>query len=187
MAKLTVIDLNQAVDFDDLDLNWYMRFLDYAELEQGYNASLAGRIYPDVAYVEASTGTEALTLAVGGINLTANDNGLTGGRITGIIEFDTNSGQIVYLIQDIDISAVAFQSALNTASSADERSLLQIALQGADTISLSNMGDRAYGFVGNDQIFGKGGADWIDGGSGNPTFAAMTGRTSSMAERVTTA
>jgi Ca2+-binding RTX toxin-like protein len=167
MAKLTVIDLNQAVDFDDLDLNWYMRFLDYAELEQGYNASLAGRIYPDVAYVEASTGTEALTLAVGGINLTANDNGLTGGRITGIIEFDTNSGQIVYLIQDIDISAVAFQSALNTASSADERSLLQIALQGADTISLSNMGDRAYGFAGNDQIFGKGGADWIDGGSGN--------------------
>ena len=35
MAKLTVIDLNQAVDFDDLDLNWYMRSLDYAELEQG--------------------------------------------------------------------------------------------------------------------------------------------------------
>jgi hypothetical protein len=35
---------------------------------------------------------------VGGINLTADDKGLTGGRITGIIEFDTVSKKVVYLL-----------------------------------------------------------------------------------------
>ncbi|HPZ46986.1 MAG TPA: hypothetical protein PLL44_08010 [Novosphingobium sp.] len=45
-----------------------MRHLDTTELTQGFNASLEGRVYPDVGYIKASTSTETRTLAVGGIN-----------------------------------------------------------------------------------------------------------------------
>lgn len=173
MATFTVRTNNVPIDFDNLDLNWYWRNQTDAGLDQGSNYVFNGVTYTDTAYISARQGTDDGEIQVGGYNLTASSTGLTGGTITGFLEYE--NGALLYTIEGVSISARALQSALQSQSSGDDKALLQAAFSGNDTIRLSDAADRVYGFSGNDFIVGFGGNDYLDGGSGDDDLLGGNG------------
>lgn len=161
------------IDFDDLDLNWYWRNRTDADLETGANFVYNGITYQDTAYVSASQGGDSGEINVGGYGLTSDGNGLTGGTITGLLEY--GNGDLLYTVEGVNISARALQAALQSSSGADDRALLEQAFSGNDTIYTSDAADRVYGFGGNDYIVTNGGADYLNGGAGNDQLLGGTG------------
>lgn len=165
---------NTPINFDDLDLNWFWRNKVDADLSNGANYVYNNITYPDTAYVDARQGTESGSLLAGGTGFTSNGTGLTGGTITGLLELGA-SGNTLYTIERVSVSASAFQSALQSSSAADDRALLENAFSGDDYIYLSGGNDRVYGFTGKDVIFGGGGNDYLNGGAGDDYLSGNAG------------
>lgn len=165
MAIFTVRTNNVPIDFDDLDLNWYWRNSTDSDLTNGDNFVFEGVTYQDTAYITASQGSDSGEIYVGGYGLTANGSGLTGGTITGLLEY--GNGSLLYTIQGVSIAATSLQAALQSSSGADDRALLERAFAGNDEIYTSDAADRVYGFAGNDYIVTNGGNDYLTGGTGN--------------------
>jgi hypothetical protein len=85
-------------------------------------------------------------------------------------EVDATAGTTLWYIQGTDLDAVAIYSAALTASNADELAIIEGALSGDDTITLSPFNDQMSGFGGNDQISGGAGNDFLSGGAGDDTI-----------------
>ena len=84
-----------------------------------------------------------------------------------------------FTMSHMDGSAVAFDAALRSVNTADDRAFLASMLTGNDLITLSKYNDNAYGGTGNDTIrsglgndylVGDAGNDRVDGGYGNDTL-----------------
>jgi hypothetical protein len=54
-----------AFDVSAVDLNWYVRNLFDADLQDNVNAQILGRTYTDVYYVNGYTGREDLEVSFG--------------------------------------------------------------------------------------------------------------------------
>jgi Ca2+-binding RTX toxin-like protein len=83
-----------------------------------------------------------------------------------------------FTMSDIDGSAVAYDAALRSGDTSDDRDFLEAALGGNDLFTLSKFNDDAHGREGNDTMRGGLGNDWligdqgldrVDGGYGNDT------------------
>ncbi|MFM9935095.1 MAG: calcium-binding protein, partial [Novosphingobium sp.] len=165
MAIFTVRASSAPINFDDLDLNWYWRNKTDVDLQKGVNYVFNGITYPDTAYISAAQGSETGEINIGGFGLTASATGLTGGTVTGLLEY--SNGTLLYTIEKVSIGAAALQSALQTLSGADDRALLETAFSGNDEIYTAGGNDRVYGFAGNDFLDTGGGNDWLSGGTGD--------------------
>lgn len=106
---------------------------------------------------------------------------VTGGTVTGIIAtyFDGDYEIPYFGIEGVSISAKSLYKASQTSSNADDQSLLNAALSGADEFILSFYDDSANGLGGNDTMYGNdgndtltggGGKDYLEGGDGYNTF-----------------
>ncbi|WP_225008575.1 beta strand repeat-containing protein [Novosphingobium percolationis] len=173
MAIFTVRTNNVPIDFDDLDLNWYWRNSTDSDLTNGDNFVYEGVTYQDTAYITAAQGGDNGEIYVGGYGLTSNGSGLTGGTITGLLEY--GNGDLLYTIQGVSIAATSLQAALQSSSGVDDRALLERAFAGNDEIYTSDAADRVYGFAGNDYIVTNGGDDYLSGGAGNDELLGGNG------------
>ncbi|WP_210320106.1 calcium-binding protein [Pseudaminobacter soli (ex Zhang et al. 2022)] len=173
MAKITGY---YAINFDDLDLNWYARNLYGASFYDNQNIVYNGATYSDVYLVNGYDGWADLGLAFGGSGITVNPStgAITGGTVTGLVEMFWD-GNPIWMAQGISISAKAIYDAALTPGTADERNLIVKALAGADTFNLSNGNDVVDGFGGDDTLNGQGGNDVLRGGTGNDTLNGGAG------------
>lgn len=126
---------------------------------------------------------------VGGENLVidANNNAVSG-MVTGMLYTGSEAGSdFHFAIAGFNVGAVAFQAVATSQSSADDIALLKDALSGNDRITGSAFGDFAYGWTGNDKLFGNDGndtligdtgKDQIRGGKGNDRLTGGTGNDS---------
>jgi Ca2+-binding RTX toxin-like protein len=88
-----------------------------------------------------------------------------------------------FILSDIGASATAYDAALRSASTTDDRTFLASVLAGDDLIALSKFDDvinsragddTVRGGYGNDNVNGDAGADYLDGGSGLDTVNGGT-------------
>jgi Ca2+-binding RTX toxin-like protein len=127
--------------------------------------TVGGFTYMDTVEVISDGGTTYSDYA--GPNLWYDPyTGMTSGTITGIFAGTFSAGNLL-VIQDIAVTAYALGSATATPSTADDYALFASIFQGSDLFLLSDKGDRAFGFGGNDTLKGYGGTDWLYGNQGN--------------------
>lgn len=118
-------------------------------------------------------GVTRATFTGTGITVDAGTGAVTGGSITGYKEEFLSNGNWVadWSLQGMaPVSAVSIYNAIQSAGTADDFALLQQALAGADTATLSQEADIVIGYAGNDRIHGLGGNDHIDGSTGHDTL-----------------
>lgn len=129
-----------------------------------------GSTYEDVLEIYWSlTGTYVLS-AFGGSGIVVNSAGaVTGGQITGYMEFLWNGAayQPFFGIDGFSASAAALYAAGLTSGTGDDRAIIDQALSGNDEFSLSQYADVAYGRDGDDAMTGSGGDDFLAGGPGS--------------------
>lgn len=165
-----------AFDFDDVDFNWYVRSLADSGLLKNENATFDGTTYTDLFYFSRSDGDSGLELVLGGTGITADSSGrITGGSISGIVELDYVSRSVRWSMSGISLDAAALYASVCTPTVADERSLIEMAFSGPDSIDLSDQGDYAEGFASGDTLDGMGGDDRLFGGDGEDRLFGRDG------------
>lgn len=136
-----------------------------------------GYTYQDVVEVEYANGYG--NFSFGGYGVTINTSGaITGGTVTAAADnvWTGSAWEIAFSVEQIaPLSAVAVWNAVFTAGTADDLALVQQALSGADTVTLSDSADTFNGYAGNDTLRGNGGADVLDGGTGNDSIDGGAG------------
>jgi Ca2+-binding RTX toxin-like protein len=152
-------------NINSIDLNFYVRNFYDSTLVKNANQTIEGVRYKDVFVVET---WDAPALAFGGTGFSQDRWGkITGGTVTGVVEFDSYTGATYWTAQGISISAKALYAAAQTRSNSDELKLITKAFAGSDKFYLSDESDIAKGFDGNDQLYGYAGDDRLEGGNGN--------------------
>ena len=92
------------------------------------------------------------------------------GIVRQLMEYDWATGDVLWSIADIEISALSLENAIRTSELGDEQALINAALRGNDEISLSNDSDWFDGKSGSDILRGWGGVDTLYGNSGDDTL-----------------
>ncbi len=161
---------NAQFSIDEVDLGFYLDNVVAGAFEEDSNLSFFGSTYPDHFYVTANDGSENLRLDIYGQNIVVSFLGtITGGTINAVGEFDVNSSTQRWYATGFSADAATTFNAALSASNADDIAVIQNALSGADTLTLSHFNDTMSGYGGNDTIKGRGGDDELDGGSGSDT------------------
>lgn len=119
-------------------------------------------------------------MAFAGPDLQFSGGSVTGGTVEAVYRVDTINGrdQAVFSFTEARVSALQVIEAIRTFSNADDLALMRQALSRADLISLSDSGDYAHGFGGNDTMRGHGGADLLMGDGGSDVLQGGTGNDS---------
>jgi Ca2+-binding RTX toxin-like protein len=173
------------VDFRDFDVHtpWIEQF-------SSSSISAGGGLFSKhvISFTRPSDGTDGY-FDVRGPNLGI-ESGLqttfTSGTVTSLRGGFTEGMSTAeeFRITGMSVQATLLQTAMESASGADDQTLLRSIYRGADTITLSSFGDYAYGFGGNDTIlgeggndrlFGQGGVDSVSGGAGLDTLSGGFG------------
>lgn len=163
-----------AFNYENLDLNRFVRFGTGQELLKGVNIPFNGVTYSDVIQFDYNIGLDR-TGIFGGSNITADkDKGLTGGTVTGYVELN-GKGELDWAVQGMNIKATDLNAALMTKTTDDDYRLFAGILSGDDMFDLSEQADVAYGGGGNDLMAGNGGHDRLFGNSGNDTITGGQG------------
>lgn len=158
-----------AFNFENLDLNRFVRYGTGQELLKGVNIPFNGVTYTDVVQFDYNVGQDR-TGIFGGSDLTAEEGkGLTGGTVTGYVELN-GKGEVDWAVQGMSIKATDLFAAIATETTDDDYLLFAGILSGNDTFDLSEQDDVAYGGGGNDLMAGNGGDDSLFGNSGNDTI-----------------
>ena len=158
-------------NLNDIDLHWYVAYADDSLLERNANIFFNGQTYPDLFWADGWDGYDYLELVFLGSGITEDSAGnIISGTVNVVGEFDLNQDALLWYVEGVSTSAVAIYNAALTPSNGDEINLVQAALAGNDTITLSPFSDVMSGFGGNDTITGGLGADVLSGGSGSDTF-----------------
>lgn len=161
---------NSQFSIQAIDLNFYIDNIVDGNFEEDSNLSFFGNTYPDHFYVIADDGSENLRLDIYGQNIVVSILGtITAGTINALGEFDIDAGTQRWYANGFSADAVAAFNAATSASTADDIAVIQNALAGADTITLSAFSDQMGGYGGDDSIKGGGGDDVLDGGTGTDT------------------
>lgn len=94
------------------------------------------------------------------------------GTVTGYLQLSGSktSSDIMWYISNFEYSAVQFSNATFTRDTTDDFQIITEILSGNDFFDLSDYGDVANGFAGDDEIWGYGGDDGLLGGDGNDTL-----------------
>lgn len=172
---MALVQAQQGIDSLSVDLNFYSRNFYDDEFANNVNFQYGGRTYEDMYLINGYDGNTDLVLAFLGYGLGFNSAGQANrGTVTALAEM-TYSGQDIWYIQDISVSASRLNSVALTYNNADDRALVGSILSGNDAIQLSAYDDRFEGWGGNDRMFGGGGNDTLLGGDGNDTIQGGVG------------
>ncbi len=151
----------------------------YYEFNDNDNVDINGTTYDDTFLVEYADDEDQLLAVMAGSSLTVgtNDEALTGGTVNAFFQafFDGLEWNDAFGFEKINISAAAFQTAMDSESTKDDYQIIAKALSGNDTFDLSAYDDYAFGYGGKDKLFGNGGNDSLGGGFGNDTLIGGTG------------
>jgi Ca2+-binding RTX toxin-like protein len=122
-----------------------------------------------------NAGTERVIAYGDGIT-TASGN-ITGGTVGAFLvqELVGTRWTSSFVISQMDMSAVAYQSALRSAGSADDEAFLSAAMSGDDLALLSKFGDHIDSFGGDDTVRGAAGNDSIYAMDGNDSISGDSG------------
>jgi Ca2+-binding RTX toxin-like protein len=170
MAKLFA---SSAINYNHLDISG-LTDATSSGLDDNVDIVVRGVTYQDVFWCEGA----GFKTFFGGTGITASGYVVTGGRVQGVqTEIPAGSDWVEHwLLQGIDVSAVAIYEAAMTADMADDLALISQALAGADRFQLSQSADRMRGFGGNDLMAGNGGNDVLIGDGGNDTLMGGAGQ-----------
>ena len=172
---MALVQAQQGIDSLSVDLNFYSRHFYDDEFANNINFQYGGRTYEDMYLINGYDGSVDLVIAFLGYGLGFDSAGRANrGTVTGLAEM-TYSGQDIWYIQDISVSASRLNSVASTSSNADDRALIGSVLSGNDRIQLSAYDDRFEGWGGNDLMFGGGGNDTLLGGDGNDQLVGGVG------------
>lgn len=159
---------NVSFNINNADLNWYVRNSYAVDFYNNVNAVANGITYRDVYEAFGVSGGNLFGLNFGGPHITVSSNlEITGGTVTGLLEYDYGSDLALWGIEGISISAVSIYNTAFTASNSDELRLIKQALSGDDTFDLSAFADVMNGYNGDDRMYGNGGNDTLRGNSGD--------------------
>jgi Ca2+-binding RTX toxin-like protein len=151
----------------------------YYEFNDNDNVDINGTTYEDTFLVEYADDEDQLLAVMAGSSLTVgtNDEALTGGTVNAFFQafFDGVKWNDAFGFEEINISAMSFQTAMDSESTKDDYQIIAKALSGNDTFDLSADDDYAFGYGGKDKLFGNGGNDSLDGGLGNDTLIGGNG------------
>lgn len=169
----TIFSYNQFIqsqfNLNILDVNTYG-----ASLYKNVNAVIDGVTYKDIYEAKYFSGSYGASVFAGS-KFTQNSSGaITGGTVAGYFELYLAGDDTINLndylpflsITGISVSAKSMYNAAQSVSTADDVSLINSALKGADTFILSDYSDSANGFAGNDSMYGFAGDDTLTGGAG---------------------
>ncbi|WP_410219548.1 calcium-binding protein [Paracoccus sp. (in: a-proteobacteria)] len=164
---MALIEAQQGIDSFSVDLNFYVRhFYDDEFIDNAY-VEFAGQTYEDRYVVNGYNGSTDLLVAFLGHGFGFNSSGYVNrGTVTAMGEA-TYSGEDIWYMQDISVSASRLNDVAQTFGNADDRALMAEILRGNDTIRLSQFDDRFEGWGGDDRMFGGYGNDTLLGGAGN--------------------
>lgn len=169
------------VSFDQRSFNLYdiKAGAFYYEFNDNDNVDLNGTTYEDTFLVEYADGENQFLAVLAGSNLTVgtNEEALTGGTVNAFFQafFYGDVWNDAFGFEKINISAVTFQTAMDSESTNDDYQIIAKALSGNDTFDLSAYDDYAFGYGGKDKFFGNGGNDSLDGDLGNDTIFGGSG------------
>lgn len=164
-----------GIDSQMLDLNFYSRhfFEDffYEDIDIWYE----GRTYQDIYSINGWDWPTDLLLSVMGSGFGFNPWGaVVRGTVTAITE-EIYDGDMIWIAQDVSVSAARLYGAGLTPGDADDRAVLASMMAGNDTVNLSAFDDRFEGWAGHDRMFGHGGNDTLIGGTGNDVLDGASG------------
>ena len=167
---------NASVNLTDLDMS---RLANYSSttFHDNVSYSVFGNIYSDVleVYWELE-GTNYLT-AFGGPIIEVDGDAITGGTVTGFIEYYWNGAEwFPFLgVDGFSVSAKELYQTVGTTDTSDEYAIFTAALSGDDVFYLSDYDETVNGYAGNDVIDGGKGNDIINGGDGNDIISGGDG------------
>ncbi len=165
----TFKSVNTVINFNNIDLNWYIQNFYAQYAEDNTYGSFNGVSYQDAYVVNGYDSPTDSYLIFGGSSFKYSNSNMTG-TVTLIAETDS-SFTYGWFLSGVSLKAASILAAAKTTSTTDDFALIKSALKGNDTLTLSSGDDVAYGFAGNDTIKGKDGVDKIYGGLGNDTLA----------------
>jgi len=176
-VPLAVLTANFQVDFNDLNLNYYISAFEAQEIIEDSQDPTNGS--SDDRYTIWTTNTDEAIAFHGSDFAYGGDGFASSGTVEAYSEwywdYDTYEITRIYLLEDINLDLSAFHTAMLTENTDDDFALLQTILSGEDTITLSDFDDRAYGYRGADVISGGAGNDMLIGGHGRDTLKGGDG------------
>lgn len=167
MANLfSNISFNQT----SIDLNLLIRaqtgFYPYDNDNYTYN----GVVYEDILELDYySSGYRAGIWGGAGITYKSDYSAVTGGTVTGYLEYYWDGATYIpgYGIEGMSAKATDFYKAALSTTTSDDLKLIEKILAGNDNFSLSNDDDVVFSYAGNDNILANAGDDLVRGGKGN--------------------
>lgn len=176
---MALIWSNVSFDQRSFNLHNIKAGADYYEFNNNQIVDINGTTYEDNFLIKYADGENQFLAVLAGSNLTVGTNSetLTGGTVNAFFQafFDGVTLNDAFGFEKINISAVAFQTAMDSESTKDDYQIIAKALSGNDTFDLSAYDDYAFGYGGKDKLFGNGGNDSLDGGGGNDTLIGGNG------------
>jgi Ca2+-binding RTX toxin-like protein len=184
---MATIIANRAFNQDALNLGGVYALAESISFFDDSPIVINGVSYQDSLQFIYNGFTSAVILAGDEFEADGGTGEMTSGEIEAFLQLDIDdqgNADIAILIQDFSVSAEALSDAGQTFGTADDVALYQEILSGADTFILSDEGDLARGYDGedfldglggNDRLFGGGGNDTLEGGSGNDELRGENG------------
>ena len=167
----------ESVDLTDLDMN---RLANYSSTTYYDNVSVSvfGNIYSDVLEVYWELGGVNYMTAFGGPLIEVEGDAITGGTVSGFIEYYWNGAEwFPFLgVDGFSVSAKELYQTVGTTDTSDEYLIFTAALSGDDVFYLSDHDEIVNGYAGDDVIDGATGKDYLMGGEGDDTIT-LTGNT----------
>jgi serralysin len=171
---MAVLNSYFGTDFTSLD---FSRLSDYFVDSFFYNnLTFSGIYYKNVIDVQWLIGDEFRSSGFGGYDLNLTSDPYYGFSInSGIAEayveqyWDGVEWSSLFSIEGIAYSARDIFRAVTTTSTFDDYAVISRFLSGADLFNGSAYDDAVVTYAGNDMLYGNGGDDYLDGGSGIDT------------------
>jgi Ca2+-binding RTX toxin-like protein len=122
-----------------------------------------------------NAGTERATVYGDDVSVLAGN--ITGGTVGAYVAEELSGTRWVssFVISQMDMSAVAYQSALRSASALDDQAFLDAAMAGDDLALMSKFADHIDSFAGDDTVRGAGGNDSIYAMDGDDSISGDAG------------
>ncbi len=172
MAKFIA---TRSVDFDNFDLNFYARKFTGSDFKNDLNRTIDGKTIADWYVMAGAENGVNTFLFAAGPKLSVNVAGAPkSGIVTMFAEADITGVPLTFM-SGVALNFTDIYKAIQTATKTDDTTLHAKALSGNDRLLLSEFGDRANGYGGNDKIFGFGGSDYLRGNAGDDTITGGTG------------
>ncbi|MEY4256948.1 MAG: hypothetical protein RLZZ141_2175 [Pseudomonadota bacterium] len=132
-------------NINNVNFNWYYANYSRGDVYKNQNVIYNGTSYVDLIWINGVSGYSNFELDYVGsgikFNIVNGSKVITAGTINAFREWNVSSNTVSYIIEGVSIDAALFYNAAQTASNADELSLIERALLGNDNFYGSTYSD----------------------------------------------